>query len=740
MCSIKKLSSGILLAAALCFGAVSRAAGDGASVTLPLEDYLRLVERIERIEEERRSPKEPAVAELTTQTTNVTIEDDTDDGAIARIEARYRVELRGRQIQPVALPMSGLVTSARIESSPALGTGPSAALHRKGGEILLVAAKPGSYEVSISASAKLEESRGISRLKLALSRAGVATLDVDLPADLDWDSVHAVAVEETTDGKRRRLRLAPVRGKRPLLEVRRAAIGAVEEQTRARAVVLTVARLGTGGVERHDVVLYEVSRGELSRFAINLPSDPAGTVVVDRAVTDEGPALPVIEGGRLTVERRQQLSAAGHLALTYSPVQPDAEGRVPLAAVEPAVKVRSRYLLLVAERAGKVEPQPADAWRRVDLDDLPQAQRAEIAALGPSSVWRRTDASAEPWLRLETYPALEALPSTVGRRSTTTLLTADGSLVHRDVFDLRRAGAALRLTLPPEATLWSATVDGQAVRPLERGAEVAVPLAFKAGGAMSFEGIRVETVTVLKQQVPRGTSRLKLDLARVADPVLEHQWRVLLPEQHRYRFVSGALRPAPPHEATPIDVDSPSGSLPRFSVVDSVSGDAGITGTVADEDGARLPGVVITAGASNGQAFSVVTDGDGEFAFWNLVPGAYRVTAALDGFKSLVQEITVPAGRTIRAEVVMSLSGVMEEIMVTSRMPVIGPTSSVRAEFGDRKRRQAAREELEDLQQGLVGGVKPLAVEIPESGKLLLLSGVLPPAEVSVELETRARR
>ncbi len=740
MRSIQRLSPSVLLSAVLLFVATSPATGDGASVTFPLEDYLQLVERIERIDEERRSPKEPAVAELTRQTTRVTIEDATGDSAIARIEARYRVELRGRQIQPVALPMSGLVTQAKIESSPTHGADRVAALHRKGEELLLVATETGSYEVSISARAKLEESGGISQLKLALSRAGVATLDVDLPAALDWDSIDAVTVEESTDGRRRRLRLAPVRGKRPVLELRRDATGTVEEQTRAQAVMLTVARLGPGGVERHDVVLYEVSRGELNRFAVGLPSGPSDSLVVDRAVTDEGPALPIIENTRLTVERRQRLSAIGHLALAYAPVKPDADGRVPLPAVAPAVSVRSHYLVLASDRAGKIEPLPAEAWRRVDLDDLPRVQRAEIAAIGPSSVWRRTEAPAEPWLRLEIYPELDALPTIVGRRATTTLLTVDGSLVHRDVFELRRAGASLDLTLPAEAVLWSTTVDGQAVRPLERGSEVAVPLAFKAADALSNGGTRVELVMVLKRRVPRGTSRLKLDLARIADPVLEHRWRLLLPEQHRYRFASGALRPAPPDEAAVIDVGSPSGSLPRFSVVDSASGDAGITGTVADEDGARLPGVMITAGASNGQVFSVVTDGDGEFALWNLVPGAYRVTAALDGFNSLAQEITVPAGRTLRAELVMSLSGVMEEIMVTARMPVIGPTSSVRAEFGDRKRQQAAREELEELQQGLVGGVKPLAVEIPESGKLLLLSGVLPPPEVSVELEVKTRR
>ena len=47
---------------------------------------------------------------------------------------------------------------------------------------------------------------------------------------------------------------------------------------------------------------------------------------------------------------------------------------------------------------------------------------------------------------------------------------------------------------------------------------------------------------------------------------------------------------------------------------------------------------------------------------------------------------------------------------------------------------------LNELKQGLVGGVRPLPVAIPESGKALYLTGVLPPAQVSVKLDVKAKR
>ena len=78
------------------------------------------------------------------------------------------------------------------------------------------------------------------------------------------------------------------------------------------------------------------------------------------------------------------------------------------------------------------------------------------------------------------------------------------------------------------------------------------------------------------------------------------------------------------------------------------------------------------------------------------------------------------------------------------------PVEPSRGQAAARTRRQACpqkteknsvlfRKEVEGLQQGLVGGVKPLPVSIPESGKALAFSGVLPPSRVTVELDVKAK-
>ncbi|HEV7508136.1 MAG TPA: hypothetical protein VGS07_24855, partial [Thermoanaerobaculia bacterium] len=62
------------------------------------------------------------------------------------------------------------------------------------------------------------------------------------------------------------------------------------------------------------------------------------------------------------------------------------------------------------------------------------------------------------------------------------------------------------------------------------------------------------------------------------------------------------------------------------------------------------------------------------------------------------------------------------------------------ADQGEKRKKALFAKEAQGLQQGLVGGVKPLPIAIPESGKVLFLTGVLPPAKVGVELEVKGKR
>ena len=733
-------------------------------VTLALRDYLALVEKVETLDRARAresAQREAPLAEVVVERLTVVIGDPGRAGAAggtggaggieAELTAHYEALIQGHPKEPLLLPFRGL--AARAEVQPASGAAISAA---SGGEgLLLVAPAPGRYAVEVHGRAALAEQGGVRRLALATVVAAVAEVTVELPADLAWESPGAVVVEEKVVGGRRAVRLAIHRGQSPVFDLQRRLNGTEADRLLAQSVVLTLFQLRPDGLRRHDVVLYEVSRGSLGSLAVDLPADLA----VEQVATDEGDVVPVVEAHHLTVHRRRQLQGIGYLVLSSTP-SPGAS--LPASAVLPGIEVRARYLAVASSVAAEVQPTPAASWSRVDLSDLPPALGEALQTLDLTAAWRLSAAvPAGPALpalpatalAVTLLPPSPRLPTLVRRRETTTLLTVDGTVVHRDRFTLDQAGSALDLTLPAGAVLWSAKVGDQPVRPVTRKAGsggLSVPLGFANSGANAgAAGMPpvVEVVSVLEHMIPKGRSELALTLPQVAAPVVEHQWRLLLPEGARYRFKSGDLKPT--HEA-PRAAERNHLSAVTYSTR-GPGGGAGLRGKVVDENGSALPGVTVAvSGAGFTRPLYAITGVDGTFRLSDLPPGDYTVKAELEGFSSVEISTSIPPGKF--ADVALTLAAAVEEtITVTAEAPLLdermirSQDRPQQAEKGSKKDEAATtafdsfQEQAQQLKQGLVGGIKPLPVDIPESGKLLLLSGALPPAQVRVELEIKGK-
>src|ERR1051326_4886921 len=94
-----------------------------------------------------------------------------------------------------------------------------------------------------------------------------------------------------------------------------------------------------------------------------------------------------------------------------------------------------------------------------------------------------------------------------------------------------------------------------------------------------------------------------------------------------------------------------------------------ISGTIKDEQGGVLPGVTVTAqGVDATQSF--VTEATGEYRFLNLAPGPYKVTAALQGFSTVVHDnVVVSVGKNIELPMTMKIGSGAETITVNGGTP-----------------------------------------------------------------------
>ena len=98
-----------------------------------------------------------------------------------------------------------------------------------------------------------------------------------------------------------------------------------------------------------------------------------------------------------------------------------------------------------------------------------------------------------------------------------------------------------------------------------------------------------------------------------------------------------------------------------------------IEGTVSDDAGAPLPGVSLTLrNTETNFTRVVVTDVGGRFRAVALPLGPYDVSAALEGFATLVQEgLQLTVGQTISLSFTMQLSAVEDQIVVTDAAAVV---------------------------------------------------------------------
>jgi hypothetical protein len=105
----------------------------------------------------------------------------------------------------------------------------------------------------------------------------------------------------------------------------------------------------------------------------------------------------------------------------------------------------------------------------------------------------------------------------------------------------------------------------------------------------------------------------------------------------------------------------------------------GLSGTIADNSGAALPGATVTAvHTPTGTRYETVSGATGKYALLNMrVGGPYAVTATLSGFKDWSRkDVFVKLGEEGIVNASLELGTLTEEVTVTAEVSLINPTST----------------------------------------------------------------
>jgi hypothetical protein len=102
-----------------------------------------------------------------------------------------------------------------------------------------------------------------------------------------------------------------------------------------------------------------------------------------------------------------------------------------------------------------------------------------------------------------------------------------------------------------------------------------------------------------------------------------------------------------------------------------------VQGRVLDEQGGALPGVIVVVTHQESGIFRQVTSNDdGSYFVTGLVPGTYRITAELSGFRKYERsDVLLQIGNTASLEITLAVGVLEESVTVTGESPLIDVTN-----------------------------------------------------------------
>lgn len=109
----------------------------------------------------------------------------------------------------------------------------------------------------------------------------------------------------------------------------------------------------------------------------------------------------------------------------------------------------------------------------------------------------------------------------------------------------------------------------------------------------------------------------------------------------------------------------------------SQQGTAEIAGKITDQQGAVLPGVaIVVTNEDTGVFRELVSTADGSFFVSQIIPGKYRLSAKLEGFRGLERRgLLVEVGKTLNVDVALEVGSLQETVTVTGDSPLVDLTS-----------------------------------------------------------------
>ena len=385
----------------------------------------------------------------------------------------------------------------------------------------------------------------------------------------------------------------------------------------------------------------------------------------------------------------------------------------------------------LVEGSGTMEltSKESGSLKRIDVKEANPYLRA-LSRFPLQAAFRYHRQPSEPpalalaWTR---FPDSSVLAAVAERAVVTTLVTVEGkSLTEVKLTVKNQAQPFLKVGLPTGASIVSAEVAGEKVKPVQGSDGSRVPLlrpGFRPNGAYEVSFVFLHSGAPFAK---KGGS--DLSLPRMDVPIDLLQWEVFLPQQYRVKDFGGdalatsLLPPTSWNEALDLEKDGalayagPVGDR-DFKMPSLSPGQLG--GIIVDPSGAAISGSHVTVlHPDTGTTLTATTDDAGRWVVSNVPSGHISITATANGFNNYNQEANYDASRPSPVALNLRVGAVSEVVTAEPRATYtlqLAPGVEKQARKRAQELENAASANVTSLQQR-VAGVLPVAVDVPRAG------------------------
>jgi hypothetical protein len=395
---------------------------------------------------------------------------------------------------------------------------------------------------------------------------------------------------------------------------------------------------------------------------------------------------------------------------------------------------------VLVEGAGTMEITATEGGglKRMDVKEANPYLRS-LAHFPPQAAFRyHRQASEVPTLALNwvRFPDGSVLAAVAESAEVTTMVTSEGKSLTEVRLTLKnQAQPFLKVSLPAGATILSAEVAGERVKPVQGADGNRVPLlrpGFRPNGSYTVSFVFMHSGTPFAKKGGADLSLPSMDI-----PISLLNWEVFLPERYKVKDFGGDVIaanrvPEPLREeiGTRGQLERDKGFYNNSSYsntrIHSPAGQMG--GYVTDPSGAVVQNAQVTVTSSdNGMSRSTVTDSNGHWTVLGLPSGNYKVKLESSGFKTNVANLRYDSSQPSMYGGVLNVGGTAETIEVTAEAPMINTETSLSSVAVEGRNfskvaplapgavSQNASANVMNLQKR-VAGVLPVAIDVPRAG------------------------